>query len=129
MSWHPKRRDVLLVLSCLVVFGLFLQLDLAGSSRPSSRRASSFFGFGGLGRKPAFEKGAQRVHYAPDRNTVSQPKLKWGDRGAPFTKIPSHAPGESSSWPRCRLITRGERSSPSSLVLVKELTPDRLDRL
>lgn len=94
MSWHPKRRDVLLILTCLVVVGLFLQLDFSGSSHS---RSSSIFKIGGLSRRPAFEKGGQRVNYAPTRNTVSQPKLKWGDRGAPHTKIVSHAPGTFST--------------------------------
>lgn len=108
MSWHPKRRDVLLILTCLVVVGLFLQLDF-GSGTRGSRRNSSIFKLGGLGRRPAFEKGGQRVNYAPTRNTVSQPKLKWGDRGAPHTKIKSHAPGTFST----RLFAAGARR-PSS---------------
>lgn len=96
MSWHPKRRDVLLILTCLVVVGLFLQAGVSTSSR-SSRGNSSIFSFGGLGRRPAFEKGGQRVNYAPTRNTVSKPKLKWGDTGAPHTQIKAHAPGAFSA--------------------------------
>lgn len=103
MSWHPTRRDILLFLIILVLFGLFLQLDFSfrfTDSKGSDSLLGLRLGIGG--RRPG-EYGSGRVRrpYRDDDQSgigkivagVSDAKLKWGDEGAARTKVAAHAPG------------------------------------
>jgi len=119
MSFHPTRRDILLFLIILVLFGLFLQLDLSFRFT-DSKGSDSFLGFklgvGGGRRHGGYDSTRSRIQAVNDYGEagvgriitgVSEVKVKWGDEGAIRTTVPQHAPGEYSRCEqqliRCRM--------------------------
>ncbi|BEJ16657.1 hypothetical protein CspHIS471_0600580 [Cutaneotrichosporon sp. HIS471] len=101
MGWHVTRSQILVVLSVLVLFGLFLQLDLSfrfTDSRGSNSLLGLKVGIGGR-RHSVWDSPSSRHGY--DENsplsshtvTVADVKVKWGEEGAPRTSVLAHAPG------------------------------------
>jgi hypothetical protein len=102
MGWHVTRSHLLVALSVIVLFGLFLQLDLSFRFT-DSRGSDSLLGFKlGIGgrRHSVWDSPSSRHGY--DENspllsqaiTVADVKVKWGEEGAPRTSVLAHAPGE-----------------------------------
>lgn len=106
-SFHPTRRDLLLVLTLTVLFGLFLQLDLSLRFTDASG-SDSLFGFklglgGGGDREWApDEKG----HHVGEKNQAAQiegfkelqmtdGKTKWDHGVGLHSEVIQHAPGMS----------------------------------
>ncbi|GMK58483.1 hypothetical protein CspeluHIS016_0505150 [Cutaneotrichosporon spelunceum] len=100
MGWHVTRSHLLVALSVLVLFGLFLQLDLSfrfTDSRGSNSLLGLKLGIGG-GRHSVWDSSSRHGY---DENsplssqaiTVSDVKVKWGAEGAPRTSVLAHAPG------------------------------------
>lgn len=100
-SFHPTRRDLLLVLSLTVLFGLFLQLDLSLRFTDSSG-SDSLFGF-------KLGLGGGESNWTPDENhkghehdkahtkgflelKMTEGKAKWDADGLRSDVI-QHAPG------------------------------------
>lgn len=109
-SFHPTRREIILVLSMTVLLGLFLQFDsirLTDSDssdsllrfRPSfGHRRQDDCGESFRGKEP--EKWLEDVDTEgfPKAGKVAgmaETKVKWGEQGAPRTQVLAHAPGES----------------------------------
>jgi hypothetical protein len=101
MGWHVTRSHLLVALSVIVLFGLFLQLDLSFRFT-DSRGSDSLLGFKlGIGgrRHSVWDSPSSRHGY--DENspllsqaiTVADVKVKWGEEGAPRTSVLAHAPG------------------------------------
>lgn len=114
-SFHPTRREILLVICLTVVLGLFLQFDLSLRFTDASGSDSLLgfkvgFGRGGRngedwddGRGGRGGKGDKwlsdveaGVAFAKGKEVVSmaESKVKWGDQGAVRTEVLGHAPGE-----------------------------------
>ncbi|TXT11229.1 hypothetical protein VHUM_01980 [Vanrija humicola] len=102
MSWHVTRRDILLILILIVLFGLFLQLDLSFRFTNSSG-SDSLLGFRlGVGGRKGWGHNSG-THRLPDLTEeareggvtagISDAKVKWGDEGAQRTEVLAHAPG------------------------------------
>lgn len=99
MGLHITRSHLLVALSVIVLFGLFLQLDLSFRFT-DSRGGDSLLGFklgiGGRGHSvwgASSRNGYDEVAPA-SALTVADVKIKWGDEGAPRTTVLAHAPGE-----------------------------------
>lgn len=101
MGLHVTRSHLLVALSVIVLFGLFLQLDLSFRFT-DSRGGDSLLGFklGIGGRRHSVWDNSPRHGYdevAPSSLstvTVADVKVKWGDEGPPRTTVLAHAPGE-----------------------------------
>ncbi|KAL7422448.1 hypothetical protein Q5752_003096 [Cryptotrichosporon argae] len=108
-SFHPTRRDCLLVLTLTALFGLFLQLD---RSVVDAARADSLLGLGlgfggaGAGSRQTYDqlrdKGADdwlddvevgAKHASAATHAMADAKAHWGDEGALRTEVLAHAPG------------------------------------
>jgi hypothetical protein len=102
--FHPTKRDILLVLSCFFVLGLFLQFDFSlrfdysqngrtkhGSAEWEKDRETS-------GKHGKFLEDVKAGVKASEGRVVAgmtESKVKWGDEGAVRTEVLGHAPGTS----------------------------------
>lgn len=101
MGWHVTRNHLLVGLGVIVLFGLFLQLDLSFRFT-DSRGSDSLLGFklGIGGRRHSVWDSSNRGGYdevtpsSASVVTVADVKIKWGEEGAPRTTVLAHAPGE-----------------------------------
>jgi hypothetical protein len=111
-TFHPTKRDILLVLTCFLLLGLFLQFDFslrfAYSSRPrntdsSSSSSSLFRGKGGDRFLDHVNAGIgsemEGVSGGRIMAGMSEAKMSWGEEGAVRTEVLAHAPGMFSSLP------------------------------
>lgn len=118
-SFHPTKRDFLIVLTITLLFGLFLQFDLSLRFTDSSGSDSLLgvkLGFGGRrddwederASRPYANTGGRGdrwlmdvetgVKYAGERAaSMGEAKVRWGEEGAHRTEVLAHAPGESIS--------------------------------
>lgn len=110
-SFHPTRREIILVLTTTVLLSLFLQFDSIRFTDPGS--PDSFLGFRtGFGHRRQDDwgecsKGKEQGKWLEDVDAevgfpkaakvagVAEAKVKWGEQGAPRTQVLAHAPGES----------------------------------
>lgn len=89
-----------MALSVIVLFGLFLQLDLSfrfTDSRGSDSLLGFKLGIGGRRHSLWESSGHGYDEVSPLSSstiTVADVKVKWGDEGAPRTSVLAHAPGE-----------------------------------
>lgn len=111
VSFHPTRREIILVLTTTVFLSLFLQFDSIRFTDPDS--PDSFLGFRtGFGHRRQDDwgecsKGKKQGKWLEDVDAevgfpkaakvagVAETKVKWGEQGAPRTQVLAHAPGES----------------------------------
>ncbi|WVQ82768.1 hypothetical protein IAT38_004900 [Cryptococcus sp. DSM 104549] len=113
-SFHPTRREIILVLTLTVLLGLFLQFDLSLRFTDSSG-SDSLFGFKvGFGnrredewdedRRVSGNRGSNRwledvetgVEFSKTTRIagMAEAKVKWdAEEGAPRTEVLAHAPG------------------------------------
>ncbi|GFZ43519.1 hypothetical protein JCM24511_01239 [Saitozyma sp. JCM 24511] len=115
-SFHPTRRDLVIVLVVTTLLGLVLQFDFSlrfSDSNGSNSLLGFKVGFGGrqgdwddgddFGRSRTGAGGKDRwlqdvetgVKYAASEKVVGmgEVKAKWGEEGAPRTEVLAHAPG------------------------------------
>lgn len=132
-SFHPTRRDLVIVLVVTTLLGLVLQFDFSlrfSDSNGSNSLLGFKVGFGGrqgdwddgddFGRSRTGAGGKDRwlqdvetgVKYAASEKVVGmgEVKAKWGEEGAPRTEVLAHAPGERFEFPTT-LVSRPADSS------------------
>ncbi|WWD17859.1 hypothetical protein CI109_102303 [Kwoniella shandongensis] len=115
-SFHPTRREIILVITMTVLLGLFLQFDLSLRFKDSTG-SDSLFGFkvgfgngnrhnddwssssssaggGGGGDRwvDEVETGVEHSKTAKIAG-MAEAKVRWGEEGAPRTTVLAHAPG------------------------------------
>ena len=98
-TFHPTKRDLVLILSVFFIFGLLLQFDFQSRveyfrSRSGSVAWDTARTAGGkhgklIGDVKSGAKASEGSHVAG----MTEAKVKWGDEGAPRTDVLSHAPG------------------------------------
>lgn len=117
MSFHPTRREILLVIILTVILGLFLQFDLSLRFTDSSG-SDSLLGFKvgfGRGRDEWYDREGGReggwledeeddikVSKGKELTSMSDAKQRWGNEGPARTEVMAHAPGQ------CRPVPRSE---------------------
>lgn len=119
-SFHPTRREIILVLVLTTLLGLFLQFDLS-LRFTDSKGSDSLFGFkvgfgnrnrdddyawdddrrlGSSGRVSGSDRWLEDVEAGVKHSKtakiagMAEAKLRWGEDGAPRTEVLAHAPGE-----------------------------------
>jgi hypothetical protein len=148
VSFHPTRRDLVIVLVVTTLLGLVLQFDFSlrfSDSNGSNSLLGFKVGFGGrqgdwddaddFGRSRTGAGGKDRwlqdvetgVKYAASEKVVGmgEVKAKWGEEGAPRTEVLAHAPGERS---RIRNDPRPSSLASRLSPLVSRLSSPALQR-
>lgn len=107
-TFHPTKRDLLLVLTCFLVLGLFLQFDFSLRFDYSHlRNGASNRSYGEIPPWQAEKEAASAKHgkfledvaagvKASEGRIVAgmtEAKVKWGEEGALRTQVLGHAPG------------------------------------
>ncbi|AAW42198.1 expressed protein [Cryptococcus deneoformans JEC21] len=108
-SFHPTRREIVLVLTMTVILGLFFQFGSMGFTDPDSSDSLLRFrmGFGHRCQDDWGEnsRGEERGKWIEDVDTevgfpkaakiagMAETKVKWGEQGPPRTQVLAHAPG------------------------------------
>jgi hypothetical protein len=107
---HPTKRDILLILSCFLLLGLFLQFDFSlrftYSSGPRGEvdekwenDVMSGSRIGGKGNGKGGDRYLSNVEAGVAMGQgggvagMAEAKVKWGEEGATRTEVLAHAPG------------------------------------
>ena len=98
-AFHPTRRDLLLIVSCFLVVGLFLQFDFTRQSDHVRGRTEAWDkeGVDGKSGKNGWLDDIATGMRAGEGRIMAgmgDAKVKWGDEGPLRTEVLGHAPGE-----------------------------------
>lgn len=106
-TFHPTKRDLLLVLSCFLILGLFLQFDFSLRFDYSHLRNGAGRTYDdGPWQSEKAANNAKHAKFLEDVTTgakasegriiagMTEAKVKWGEEGAVRTEVLGHAPGK-----------------------------------